>query len=174
MTYRLVVCVCAVVLLAFFAQAADFIRFFFNPTLAVVTKAVWVLPDIKLCLPFDRGILWAKAKSIGDVAQLMGRNARSASDDISVEKGVHTASSRDSLSEGKRTELVPLQSNVVFTISIIRWMLSLSGHQLLNVIRVIMDVICYGVEPDLAQISPKNRPSFTAILDQISSLCVFP
>ena len=60
---------------------------------------------------------------------------------------------------------------VLLSVSILKWLMSLSGVQIKNAIEVIMDVVCFGNESDLTHISPKNRPSFQAILEQITALC---
>lgn len=158
----------AAVLLTLHGRAAEFIQFYLKPSLAVCPMPEWAVQGVKPCRSFDRGILMAEAKAVGDVAQRTISSADSPSDDGSAEKGVLAAST--SMADEKRLEPVPLIDKAVFTLSIMKWMLSLSGPQVLHVIHVIMDVICYGVEPDLTQISPKHQPSFTAILDQIASL----
>ncbi len=161
----------AVLFFAILAYGADFIRFYFKLASVACSKVVWAAQGVMPCRPADRGIFRTAAKSVGDAAQHMRRNAHSTSNDISSEKGGLTASPGTSMAKEKRMERVPLRNKVVFTLSIMSWMVSLSGPQLLHVIRIIMDVICYGLEPDLTRISAKHQPSFNAILEQITSLC---
>lgn len=160
----------AAVLLAILGRAADFIRFYVKPAPAVGPVVEWAVQGVTPCRPFGRGILKSQTKAVGDVVQLMKSDTQASSKCIPGENGSLTASPRASMADDKRIEMVPVRNNVVITLSILKWMLSLSGPQLLRVIREIMDVICYGGEPDMTQISPKNRPSFNAIMDQISSL----
>ena len=75
------------------------------------------------------------------------------------------------LEKKERQEKQPARNFVLLSVSILKWLMSLSGVQIKNAIEVIMEVVCFGNESDLSQISPKNRPSFQAILEQIMALC---
>lgn len=164
---RCVIVVVVAVSLAILCCAAEFIRFY----LAVCPMVECGVQGVMPCRPFGRGIIEAEMKAVGNVEHLIKNDAQASSNSIPDENGGLTASPRASMVDDKREEMVPIRDNVVITLSILKWMLSLSGPQVLHVIREIMDVIFYGEKLDLTQISSKNRPSFSAIMDQISSVC---
>lgn len=103
--------------------------------------------------------------SLDDVARKVTSKAQAPSAEGGDDRSINHPSKV--LEKKERQGEQPMRNFVLLSVSILKWLMSMSGVQIKNAIEVILDVVCFGNESDFSHISPKNRPSFQAILEQI-------